>query len=173
MSKIVISHWESTSMMMHATGSFLKKYEIPILAVPRSKEILGLFAVEFVDGILREISNWLPSPKVDPGLLSLMRLMPELRPISGHPLFHDYSCDVLESYRQQLHDAFMATNIDWAWAEYKIVKFDERSITVEYLGDRRILEWERSNKIKEIAHVRANYAAGKTTICYPNGFLRD
>ncbi len=160
-------------MMLHATGDFLKRNECAILEVPRSRESFAVFATEYADGIIRDISKWLPSPKVDPGLLSLMRLVPELRPICDTDLFNEFVCDVLEPYRQQLHDAIIATNIEWGWADYRIVKFDDRAITIEYLGDRRILEWDRTSKIKDVAYTRANYAATKSTIRYPNGFLRN
>lgn len=173
MSKIIIPHGEITSIVLHSTGDFLRQNGIPQLVTPRSVEAFTYFAVEYIDGVLRDMSHWLPSPKTEPGLLNLIRLIPEIKVVCDLDLMSDYTCDVLEPYRQRIHDALVSTNIDWNWAEYRILQFDAKKIVIDYLGDIRIREWNRTNKNKEVAYARANYAASRKTICYPNGVLRD
>lgn len=192
MKSIQLVHWELTRTFMHNVGVYLQKSNIPIVLHRRNLENLGTFAAETLDDILRDNSKWLPTTKSQRGSLSLLRFIPELIPmvekcanslnktiqaddteLSSEFEYDDFYCDIIEPYRQQLHDLVTSLDVDWAWAEWEITKFTPQIVTIKIAGDRRILEWVRSNKIKEVANARAIYAEVKSTIRYPSGFLRE
>lgn len=172
MTKVIqISHREATAEFLSAT---LRHLNALIPNRPKhtlQTQIIGILAAEVLDHGLRSKSKWLPTHPTASGTLSLLRLIPDMAAVIENGLYDEYYGEIYEPYQHQLEDILDVAGLDLEWAEYSITGYSSTTVTIEIIGDRRILEWERQNETRKLH--RAAYAKTKQTVCYPVGYVRN